>query len=112
MKKILSVLLALSMLPTFAMAEDLAVDKASKEYTNPIADRLLAESATMDTSVFEGAPGYILQDRFSNPSSVEKLGLPSGWDVDKRGGAITGSENEKCDIFDTSDTELVSLSRD
>ena len=112
MKKILSVLLALSMLPTFAMAEDLAVDKASKEYTNPIADRLLAESATMDTSVFEGAPGYILQDRFSNPSSVEKLGLPSGWDVDKRGGTISGSENEKCDIFDTSDTELVSLSRD
>lgn len=118
MKKFLGFILALSMLPVSVFADNEAatapapIDKASKEYTNPIADQLLAESATLDTSVFEGGPGYILQDRFSNVSNVEHLGLPSGWDVDKRGGTILGAENEKCIIFDSSDTELMSLSRD
>ena len=114
-KRILSSLLALStiMTPMTAFAEQTAqVNQASKEYTNPIADQLLAESATMDTSVFEGAPGYILQDQFSNVMNVGGFGLPSGWDVDKRGGSITGSENIRCDIIDTSTTELVSMSRD
>ena len=81
MKKFLGVILALSMLPVSVFADNEAatapapIDKTSKEYTNPIADQLLAESATLDTSVFEGGPGYILQDRFSNVSNVEQLGL-------------------------------------
>lgn len=41
-------------LPAFAEGE--TVNKVSKEYTNPIAGQILAESAQMDTSVFEGAP--------------------------------------------------------
>jgi hypothetical protein len=71
----------------------------------------LAESATLDTSVFEGAPGYIMKDAFSNVSWVENFGLPSGWDVDKRGGDIVGGDNSKCQIMDSSSTGIVSLSR-
>ena len=114
MKKLLSVVLALSMClaPVSAFAETVTTPAASKEVTNPIADQLLADSAKLDTSVFEGAPGYILQDAFTNVSNVDKLGMPSGWDVDKRGGNIVGSENTKCQIVDSSNTDLVSMSRD
>ena len=113
MKKLLSVILVLSMLlvPMTAFADVVTTPGISSEETNPIADRLLAESSTMDTSVFEGAPDYILKDAFSNVSDVEKLGLPSGWDVDKRGGTIVGTENTKCQIIDTSMDNHVSMSR-
>ncbi len=114
MKKILSVVLALSMClaPMTVFAETVTTPAANKEVTNPIADQLLADSAKLDTSVFEGAPGYILQDAFTNVSSVDKLGMPSGWDVDKRGGGISGAENTRCQIADSSNTALVSMSRD
>ena len=114
MKKFLSSILALSMLlvPMSAFADVVTTPGVNKEVTNPIADRLLAESATLDTSVFEGAPDYILKDAFSNVSDVEKLGLPSGWDVDKRGGQIIGADNSKCQLVDVSADELVSMSRE
>ena len=113
MKRFLSVILALSMLlaPMTAFADVVTTPSANKEVTNPIADGLLAESATLDTSVFEGAPGYILQDAFSAVSNVEQFGMPSGWDVDKRGGRIVGWENAKCQIIDISNNNLVSMSR-
>ena len=114
MKKILSFILALSMLtiPVTAFADVTAVDRVDKEYTNSIADKLLAESATLDTSVFEGAPGYIMQEIFSNVNGVDKLGMPSGWDVDKRGGSISSSENVKTQIVDSSDKYSVSMTRE
>lgn len=37
--------------------------------------------------------------------------LCSGWDVDKRGGGIVGTENTKCQIVDSSTNNLVSMSR-
>jgi hypothetical protein len=95
-----------------AFAETVTTPASNKEVTNPIADQLLAESATLDTSVFEGAPDYILKDAFTNVSNVDKLGMPSGWDVDKRGGGIVGSENANCYISDSSADRLVSMSRD
>ena len=114
MKKLLSAVLALAMCltPISALADTVTTPASNKEVTNPIADQLLAESATLDTSVFEGAPDYILKDAFTNVSNVENLGLPSGWDVDKRGGGIIGSENTKCQIVDSSEDELVSMQRD
>ena len=114
MKKLLSVILVLSMLliPMTAFADVVTTPGISREETNPIADRLLAESATMDTSVFEGAPDYILKDAFTNVTNVEKLGLPSGWDVDERGGSMTGTENTKFQIVDTSTSNRISMSRD
>ena len=113
MKRILSLILALATMLAnqVVFADEPAIDKVSKEYTNPIADQLLAESATLDTSVFEGAPGYIMKDAFSNVSWVGNFGLPSGWDVDKRGGDIVGGDNSKCQIMDSSSTGIVSLSR-
>jgi len=113
MKKLFSVILALSMLavPMTAFADVVTTPGVNKEVTNPIADKLLEESATLDTAVFEGAPDYILKDAFSNVSDVEKLGLPSGWDVDKRGGQIMGADNSKCQIIDVSTDNLVSMSR-
>ena len=114
MKKIISAVLILSILlmamPAFADA--VTVSEINKEATNPVADGLLAESAKLDTSVFEGAPDYILKDAFTNVTNVEKLGLPSGWDVDERGGSITGTENTKFQIVDTSTSNCISMSRD
>jgi len=119
MRKLLSLALAASMFLSSVpvLAEETAVtvapvDMASKEYTNPIADKLLAESATLDTSVFEGAPGYIMQEIFSNTSGVDQLGMPSGWDVDKRGGSISSTENTKTSIIDSSDKHSVSMTRE
>ena len=114
MKKFLSAMLALAMClaPISVFADTAALPSVSKEVTNPIADQLLEESVTLDTSVFEGAPDYILKDAFTNVSNVGRLGLPSGWDVDRRGGSISGKENIKCQIVDTSADELVSMSRD
>ena len=127
MKKLFAIMLCLATLPmqVFAQGETapgtqtsveygnvVKMSQTNKEFTNPIADQLLAESAKLDTSVFEGAPGYILQDQFSNVTTVEQFGLPSGWDVDRRGGAISGSENKKAQILDSSTTESFSMSRD
>ena len=120
MKKLLSIalslLIVLGAVPAFAdntaATTPASIDKASKEYTNPIADQLLTESATYDTSVFEGAPGYILQDTFANVSGVDKLGVPSGWDVDKRGGTITGNENSLMKIKDTDKNYAVSMTKE
>ena len=114
MKKFLSAVLAIAMClaPMSAFAATVTTPAANKEVTNPIADQLLAESATLDTSVFEGAPDYILKDAFTNVSNVQNLGLPSGWDVDKRGGGIIGAENKKCQMVDSSTNEVVSMSRD
>ena len=68
MKRFLSAVLALSMClaPMTAFADTVVTPAANKEVTSPIADQLLAESATLDTSVFEGAPDYILKDAFTN----------------------------------------------
>ena len=120
MKKLLSLALSLSMLlgtmPAFAdntvTTTPTPIDKASKEYTNPIADQLLAESATYDTSVFEGAPGYILRDTFANVSGNDKLGMPSGWDVDKRGGTIEGNENSRMQIRDVDKNHVISMTKE
>ena len=62
MKRILSIFLVISMLHVTVFAEHVHVNQVSKEVTNPIADQLLTESVTLDTSVFEGAPDYILKD--------------------------------------------------
>ena len=114
MKKFLSSVLALAMClsPISAFADTVTTPASNKEVTNPIADQLLAESGKLDTSVFEGVPGYIMQDAFLAVSNVDSLGLPSGWDVDKRGGGISGAENTRCQIIDSSKDRSVSMSRD
>jgi len=127
MKKAIALLLCIATMPVsvFAQGETVqntetfvdygnvvTMSKTNKEFTNPIADQLLADSAKLDTSVFEGAPGYILQDQFNNVSTVEHFDLPSGWNVDRRGGTISGGENKKAQIIDSSTTSSFSMSRD
>ena len=114
MKKILSAVLALAMCiaPMTAFADVITSDQISKEYTNPISDAALAESATYDTSVFEGGPGYIIQDVFSNIGAVDNLCAPSGWYIDKRGGQISGAENQRAQLIDTDSNHVVSMAKD
>ena len=113
MKKILSVILALAMMimPMTAFADVITSTDISNEAINPISDAALAESALYDTSAFEGSPGYILQECFSNVSAVDKLETPSGWDIDKRGGQITGAENQRMQLIDTDSENVVSMSK-
>lgn len=113
MKKILSIILASAMLalPMTAFAEVMTSNQAGKEYTNPISDAALAESAKYDTSAFEGAPGYILQDTFSSITAVDGLMQPSGWDVDRRGGQFAGAENQRAQMVDTDSENVVSMSK-
>ena len=114
MKKILSVILALAMMimPMTAFADVITSTDISNEAMNPISDAALAESAKYDTSAFEGAPGYIIQDVFSNVGAVDALNTPSGWYLDKRGGQISGAENQRAQLIDTDSNHVVSMTKD
>ena len=114
MKRILSTILAFAMAgaPIAAFAEEPLPNYVSEEYTNALSDAALAESVKYDTSAFDGTPGYILQDTFANVSAVDGMGAPSGWDIDKRGGQITGSENYKCQLLDIDENYVVSMSKE
>ena len=114
MKRILSTILAFAMAgaPIAAFAEEPLPNYVSEENTNALSDAALAESVKYDTSAFDGTPGYILQDTFANVSAVDGMGAPSGWDIDKRGGQITGSENYKCQLLDIDENYVVSMSKE
>jgi len=114
MRKILSVILALAMMimPMTAFADVITSTDISNEAINPISDAALAESATYDTSVFEGGPGYIMQDVFSNIGAVDALNTPSGYYIDKRGGQISGAENQRAQLIDTDANHVVSMTKD
>ena len=114
MKRFLSIILALAMMvmPMTSFAEVITSTDISNEAINPISDAALAESAKYDTSAFEGSPGYILQDVFSNVGAVDALGTPSGYYIDKRGGQISGAENQRCQLIDTDQNHVVSMTKD
>lgn len=101
----------LTVTPIVSFAETIQCTDLTTEETNQISDKLLEDAVNYDTSVYEGNKAYLLQDTFAFVSGVEKLGLPSGWDVDKRGGSISGQENQDCNIDDSSETYSVTMTK-
>ena len=113
MKKILSVILATAMLliQMTAFADVTTLGQVNKEFTNPIADKLLTESTQYDTGAFEGSPAYILQDQLSSVNKRVNAGLVSGWDTDISGGSIVSAENTKFQIIDAETTAPVTMTK-
>lgn len=66
-----------------------------------------------DTSVFEGHPTFLLEDRFKeNSDSVYGSdSRPAGWDVDYRGGTIRYDSNFMLRIMDGDPDEKVSMKK-
>ena len=94
-KRLLSSVLALSMLPALS-----AYATPSKEY---------------DASIFNNNAEYLLEEHFESSFIFSKddanYRRPSGWDVDYRGGKITTS-GYSLQLVDESETEEISLKRE
>lgn len=97
LKRFLSTIMAISLLPTFS------IHTAS------------AAESTYDASIFEGNAEYLLEEHFSEAFLFQMDGAnyrrPSGWDVDYRGGKVTTS-GYTLQLVDESTTEEISLKRE
>ncbi len=98
-KRIMSLILAITLLPVFF------VSTASAAETN----------SEYDASIFGNNAEYLLEEHFSEAFIFQKDDLnyrrPSGWDVDYRGGRITTS-GYALQLVDESTTEEISLKRE
>jgi len=103
-KRILSFVLALSLIPVFFVTTVNATDNAT------------AQSVTeYDASIFGNNAEYLLEEHFSEAFLFQmdenNYRRPSGWDVDYRGGRITTS-GYLLQLLDESTTEEISLKRE
>ena len=92
LKKLLSILLVICILPALPAA---------------------AQTTEYDASVFGNNAGYIIQEHFAEPTSVmagTSERFISGWDTDYRGGHIRMSGGA-LRLDDISDSEKISMSR-
>ena len=95
-----------ALISTSVLAGVLTVTDTSKEYTNVIAEDELAKTVNYDTSIYNGDRGYLLEETFSGGRNAVY-----GWDLDTRGGDLGGGEWSRFQLTDTSDCDVVSMTR-
>ena len=103
LKRILSIILVISLLPVFFVNTAYAAE----------------QSSGYDASIFGNNAEYLLEEHFAEAfiflkdenKPNERYRRPSGWDVDYRGGQITTS-GYSLQLVDSSTTEEISLKRE
>lgn len=102
MKRILSIILAISVLPVFFVSTATAATATET-------------GSGYDASIFGNNAEYLLEEHFESAflytMKEQNYRRPSGWDVDYRGGKITTS-GYTLQLVDSSTTEEISLKRE